>query len=319
MSRVVIAGGTGQVGTLLAHHFRNQNWDVVVLGRHQVKTPGRFIRWDARTLGDWVSELEGAEVVINLAGATVNCRYSARYRREIKASRVDSTHILGKAMAMLTKPPQTWLQASTATIYAHRYDAANDEQGPLGGMEPGVPDTWRFSIDVAKAWEDAAREIELPHTRLVLLRSAMVMSPDRKGVFATLLQLIRLGVGGTMGDGKQYVSWIHEADFIRAIDWVLEHKTIAGPVNLCAPQPLPNAEFMARFGEAAGQRFGLPSTEGMLELGAFLLRTETELILKSRRVIPGLLLKQGFAFQFPEWSEAVTELYQRFPSCSGGP
>ncbi len=311
MSRIVITGGTGQVGTLLAHHFRNRNWDVVVLGRHHVKTPGRFIAWNAKTLGNWVAELEGADVLINLAGATVNCRYSARHRREIRDSRVDSTRILGKAMTLLTHSPHTWLQASTATIYAHRFDTANDESGPLGGTEPNAPDTWRFSIEVAKAWEAAAREAVLPHTRLVLLRSAMVMSPTPGGVFATLLRLIRLALGGTMGNGKQYVSWIHEADFVRAIDWVLEHKTIAGPINLCAPNPLPNAEFMATFRKASGHFLGFPATEGMLELGAILLRTETELVLKSRRVVPGLLLKQRFTFQYPDWPGAAKDLYER--------
>jgi len=311
MSRLVIAGGTGQVGTLLAHHFRNRNWDVVVLGRHRVKTPGRFVLWDAKALGNWVAELEGADVLINLAGATVNCRYSPRHRRQIHDSRVDSTRILGKAMALLTHPPHTWLQASTATIYAHRYDAANDEQGLLGGTEPDAPDTWRFSIEVAKAWEAAAHEAALPHTRLVLLRSAMVMSPSRGGVFATMLRLIRLALGGTMGNGKQYVSWIHDADFVRAIDWILEHKDIEGPINLCAPNPLPNAEFMATFRKASGHFLGLPATEGMLEVGALLLRTETELVLKSRRVVPGLLLKQGFSFEYPEWPGAAQDLYER--------
>lgn len=310
--KIVIPGGTGQVGTLLARAFHAKGWDVVVLGRHPVKVPWRFVPWDARTLGAWTAELEAADAVINLAGRSVNCRYTPKNRRLIKESRVEATRIVGEAIRKATKPPPVWLQAGTATIYAHRYDAPNDERsGILGGTEPDVPETWRFSIDVAMAWEQAAFQAAPPWTRLVILRSAMVMSPDRGGVFDTLLRLVRFGFGGRHGDGRQYVSWIHETDFIRAIAWLLEHEEVRGAVNLCAPNPLPNAAFMAALREAWGIPFGLPSTEGMLECGAFFLRTETELILKSRRVIPGLLTQQGFEFQFPDWPEAALDLVRR--------
>jgi uncharacterized protein (TIGR01777 family) len=306
--KIVIPGGSGQVGTLLARFFHREGHDVVVLSRSPGTAPWRFVAWDAKALGGWVRELDGADVVINLAGRSVNCRYDARNRREIMASRVDSTRVVGAAIAAASAPPPVWLQASTATIYVHRFDAANDEAtGILGGTEPGAPETWRFSIDVATAWERTLDEAPTPRTRKVKMRAAIVLSPDRGGIFDTLLGLVR-HLGGRSGDGRQYVSWVHEKDFIKAVGWLIDHDRIAGPVNIAAPNPLPNADFMRALREAWGIPFGLPASEWMLEIGARLLRTETELILKSRRVIPGRLLQEGFSFQFPDWPEAARDL-----------
>ncbi len=312
--KVVIPGGSGQVGTILARAFSEDKHEVVILGRQVApsKGPGRQCSWDGRTLGPWVQEIEGADVVINLAGRNVSCRYNTTNRQEIMESRVQSTQVIGEAIRLSVRPPRVWLQSSTATIYAHRYDAPNDETtGILGGNEPSVPDTWRFSIAVAEAWERAATAIETPQTRKVLLRSAMTMSPDRGGVFDVLLGLVRKGLGGTNGDGKQYVSWIHEHDFVRAVKWLIEHE-MEGPVNLSSPEPLPNAEFMATLRRAWGTKIGLPATKWMLELGAIFLKTETELILKSRRVVPGRLLEAGFEFNYPHWKEASADLCQRW-------
>src|SRR5215471_10274445 len=229
--KIVIPGGTGQVGTLLTRAFIADGHEVVLLSRNPGNAPGRVIRWDAETVGDWAAEIDGADVVINLAGRSVNCRYNAENRRLIKESRVKSTQAVGKAIAAATRPPRVWLQMSTATIYAHRYDAPNDEAtGILGGVEENAPDTWRFSIDVATSWEQAANEAVTPRTRKVLLRSAMTMSPDRGGVFDVLLTLVRWGLGGPSGDGRQYVSWIHERDFIRAVYWLMDHAELEGPV-----------------------------------------------------------------------------------------
>jgi uncharacterized protein (TIGR01777 family) len=287
--------------------------DVCVLSRDPVHRPWRTIAWDGRTRSDWASEFEDANVVINLAGRSVNCRYNTKNRRLITDSRVDSTRVIGEAIATCRRPPRVWLQASTATIYAHRYDAANDEAtGTLGGGEPNAPDTWRFSIDVAKAWEQTANDAATRDTRKVLMRSAMTMSPDQGGIFATLLALVRYGFGGTSGDGRQYVSWIHERDFIRAVYWLIEHDELSGPVNLASPNPLPNAEFMRALREASGTRIGLPATTWMLEIGAVLLQTETELILKSRRVVPRGLVESGFTFDFPTWPEAAADLCGRW-------
>jgi len=311
--KIVIPGGTGQVGTPLARAFVADGHEVVVLSRNPRHAPWRMVTWNAETVSEWASEVDGADAVINLAGRSVNCRYNSENRRLIKESRVKSTRAVGEAIARAARPPRVWLQASTATIYAHRYDAPNNEAtGILGGSEEGAPDTWRFSIEVAKSWEQAANEGTIPQTRTVLLRSAMTMSPDPGGVFDVLLGLVRWGLGGASGDGRQYVSWIHDRDFVRAIYWLIEHPELAGPVNLASPNPVPNTEFMSTLRTAWGIGFGLPATKRMLEMGAFFLRTETELILKSRRVVPGRLLQSGFAFQFPTWAEAADNLCRRW-------
>jgi uncharacterized protein (TIGR01777 family) len=307
--RIVIPGGTGQVGTLLARALQADGHDVVVLSRRPASAPWRVIAWDARTLGPWTSELEGADVVINLAGRNVNCRYTAANRREIMASRVDSTRVVGRAIASCARPPAVWLQSSTATIYSHRFDAPNDDTtGVIGGHEADAPPDWRFSIDVATAWEAAATETPLPHTRLALLRSAMIMSPDPGGIFATLLRLVHLGLGGAVAGGRQYVSWIHEQDFIRVVYWVIAHAALSGPVNVAAPHPLPYRDFMRILRRAAGVPIGLPATRSMLTVGAWVLRTEPELVLKSRRVVPSRLLADGFRFDFPDWAAAAADL-----------
>lgn len=311
--KIVIPGGTGQVGTILARAFHDGGHEVVVLSRRRESAPWRVAAWDAATPGDWAKEFEGADAVINLAGRSVNCRYSDANRRAIKESRVNSTRVVGEAIAHATRPPRIWLQMSTATIYAHRYDMANDETtGIIGGAEPDAPDAWRFSIDVATSWERAVDEAIVPHTRKVKMRAAVVMSPDRGGAFDMLLRLVRFGLGGRAGDGRQYVSWIHDEDFVRAVLWLIEHDKFEGAVNLAAPNPVANSAFMRALREAWGVPFGVPATELMLEAGAFLLRSETELILKSRRVIPGKLLESGFDFHFPAWPEAARDLCRRF-------
>ncbi len=311
--KIILPGGSGQVGTLLAKAFLGDGHEVVVLSRQPKDAPWQMLAWDGQTIGPWARVLEGADVIINLAGQNVNCRYHRENRRRIMNSRLDATCAVAKAIAQAQQPPKLWLQASTATIYAHRYDQGNDEaSGILGGFEANVPDTWRFSIDVARSWEQAAEAAIVPQTRKVLLRSAMTMSPDPNGVFDVLLGLVRWSLGGTNGDGRQFVSWIHDQDFIRAIYWLIDHPELEGPVNLAAPQPLPNAEFMRVLRQAWGARFGLPATTWMLELGAWLLRTETELILKSRRVVPGRLIESGFVFNFPTWDQAAVDLCRRW-------
>ncbi len=321
--KLIIPGGSGQIGTLVARHAAARGDEVVVLSRTPAdptpETPWRTVAWDGSTLGPWADAIDGADVVLNLAGRSVDCRYTPANRRAIMDSRVASTQIVGEAIARATRPPPVWLQMSTATIYAHRLDAPNDEAtGIIGGDEPGVPDTWRFSIDVAKTWEATARAACPDGTRLVLLRTAMVMSPDAGGVFDVLLRLVRFGLGGTSGSGRQFVSWIHGADFVRSIDWLLAHDDLDGPVNLAAPEPLPNAAFMRAIREAWGTRLGLPATRLMLEAGAVALRTETELILKSRRVVPERLVESGFAFEQPVWPAAARDLVWRWRERAAG-
>jgi uncharacterized protein len=312
--KIAIPGGTGQVGTMLARAFHKDGHEVIVFGRHSPKpAPWRVEQWDAKNLSEWRDKLDGANVVINLAGRSVNCRYTPQNRKEILQSRVESVRTVGEAILTAKRPPQVWLQASTATIYAHTYDAPNDEAtGVIGGIERGAPEAWRFSIEVATAWEKAFDEIPLRETRKVKIRSALTLSPDPGGIFDTLLGLVRRDLGGTSGDGRQYVSWIHEEDFVRAIYFLIARNEIDGAVNLASPHPLPNREFMAALRRAWGTRIGLPSAQWMLEMGAIFLRTETELILKSRRVIPGRLLQEGFSFTYPDWPDAARDLCKRW-------
>jgi len=311
--RVVIPGGSGQVGTILARAFHRDGHDVVVLSRQPQVRPWRVVEWDGVTLGSWRSVVDGSDVVINLAGRSVNCRYNAANRQDILHSRVESTRVVGEAIARAQRPPRTWLQASTATIYAHRYDAANDEwSGALGGNESNAPGSWRFSIEVARAWERAFNDAVTTATRKVTLRSAMTLSPDDGGVFDALLGLVRRGLGGSAGNGRQFMSWIHYEDFVAAVRWLIDRQDIDGIVNIASPNPLPNADFMRVLREAYGVPFGLPAGHWMLEIGAAFMRTETELILKSRRVVPDRLLAAGFQFRFPGWPEAARELVARW-------
>jgi uncharacterized protein (TIGR01777 family) len=311
--RIVLPGGSGQVGTLLARHFQSQGHGVVVLARHPAPALWKVVPWDAVSIGAWAGEIENADLVINLAGRSVNCRYTPANRREITESRTKSTQILGEAIRMSSHPPKVWMNASTATIYRHAFDRPMDETtGEIGGKEPNAPDTWRFSIDVARSWEEAFFSSPAPTTRKIALRSAMVMSPDRGGVFDTLLRLVRFRLGGASGSGKQFVSWIHDRDFLKSIDYLLAHDDLDGAINLASPNPVPNAEFMAALRKAWGTRIGLPAAEWMLEFGAIFLQTETELILKSRRVVPGLMLANGFTFDFPQWPLAAQDLVQRW-------
>jgi len=313
--KIVIPGGTGQIGLILSRAFSATGDEVVVLSRNPTAHSAcRIVQWDGKTHCGWTKELENADVVINLAGRSVNCRYGKENRREIVDSRVDSVRAVGAAIQTAKPPPRVWLQAGTATIYAHRFDEANDEfTGVIGGNEMNAPETWRFSIDVAKAWEAGVKECApLPSTRTVIMRSAMTMSPDRGGIFAHLLGLVRLRLGGRAVNGRQFVSWIHEFDFVRAVRFLIDNDDLTGVVNICAPNPLPNSEFMRELRRAWGIKIGLPASSLMLEIGAFFMRTETELILKSRRVVPTRLLKHGFEFRFPNWSHAAEELCARY-------
>ena len=325
-------GGSGQVGTILARYFHAGGHEVVVLSRsHPAEpTPWRVAHWDGLTLDSaWTSEIEGADAVIHLSGRTVNTRYTSGHRREIYDSRVVPTRLIGRALAEARRPPPVWLNASTATLYRHALDRPQDEftgemarrtDGPPTPEQPGLPEKWAFSADVGYQWEQALHEVPTPRTRKMALRTSMVMSPDAGGVFSVLSRLVRWGLGGTQGSGSQFVSWMHDADLCRATGFLIEHPEIAdatgGVVNMAAPSPLPNREFMRDLRRAWHQPIGLPATRWMLEIGAVLLRTETELILKSRRVVPGVLERHGFRFEFPEWADAAENLVQRTRAAS---
>ena len=311
--RIIIPGGSGQVGRILARYFHSKGHTVTVLSRRPQSAPWQVMEWDGITAGAWVTELEQCDVCINLAGRSVNCRYNRENRRDIYESRIRTTAMLNQVMASLRQAPRLWVNASTATIYRHSLDRAMDEaNGELGGNERGAPDTWNFSIEVAKGWEEAFFSTSTPRTRKIATRSAMTFSPDQGGVFDVLLGFVRCGLGGKQGPGTQFVSWIHEADFVRAIDLLIAREDFSGVVNLASPNPLPNRDFMCALRDAWGSRIGLPAPEWTMEIGAFVLRTESELVLKSRRVVPGRLLAAGFKFLFPEWPAAARELVARW-------
>jgi uncharacterized protein (TIGR01777 family) len=309
--RIVLAGGSGFLGGELAKHFTTLGWEIVVLTRNPKprSDQAREVAWDTKSLGAWARELEGATAVVNLTGRSVDCRYNAKNRREIMDSRVNSTRIVGEAIAQCKSPPRVWLNSSTATVYQHTFGKPHDESSQEMDSATDAKDA--FSVEVAQAWERTLQEAQTPDTRKIALRTSMVLGLGRNSVFPVLRRLTKFGLGGRQGSGKQFVSWIHVTDFCRAVEWIIAHDELAGPINQCAPNPLPNGEMMKVFREVCRMPIGLPAWEWTLEIGAFFMRTETELILKSRRVVPGRLLANGFAFQFPTFREAIADLEKK--------
>lgn len=303
-TRIILAGGTGFLGQCLIRYYRRQPVELVVLSRERLPAYAnvRYARWDGRTVGEWARELEGAEALINLAGRSVDCRYTEANRRAIVESRVLSTQALGAAVAACRQPPKVWLNASTATIYEHTPGGrpANTEADGVIGRG--------FSVEVAQAWEAALWAAEAPGTRRLALRTAFVLGAGG-GAWPTLARLARCGLCTPQGSGEQWISWLHELDFCRAVDFLLHQPEAGGVFNLCAPEPLTNRAF----NELLARRLGppllrLPQPEWLLELGAWLLRTETELLLKSRKVYPQRLLDWGFDFHFPTCEAAVDDI-----------
>lgn len=323
--RMVIAGGNGFIGRVVAPWFAGRGWQVEVLSRragagdrpsgeprHTTSTrgagpeplrPGSItIRaWDGLTLGDWTGALEGAQVLLNLSGRSVNCRYHAANRREILESRLSTTRLLGEALAACSEPPPVWLNAASATYYRHAEDRPMDEVDGEAGEG--------FSVDVCRQWEQTLMRAPAPApVRRVALRMSIVMGRGDGGPYDLLRRLVRFGLGGHQGDGRQRVSWIHRTDLCRSLDWIIARPDLSGAVNLAAPNAPTNREFMRDLRAACGRRIGLPASRWMLELGAIPLRTETELILKSRWVAPRRLLESGFEFKFHHWAEAARDL-----------
>lgn len=315
--RIVIPGGTGHLGHILARHFHERGHSVTVLGRHPRQFEWDSAVWDGLELGDWVRLLDGADVVINLAGRSVKSRHTAANRRQIKLSRIVSTQIIGQAVARATQPPAVWLNASTVTIYRHSLDRAMDEiSGEIGGNGRGTPQVWQFGVDVATSWERTLWAAETPKTRRIAMRMGTVMSPEQGGGFAELLSLVRTGLGGTLGNGKQFVSWVHDVDFVRAVEFLIARDDLDGPVNVCSPCPLPNRAFMRFLRQAwCTMYFGLPTPRWAISLSALFWGMDKDLLLKSRRVVPRRLLNAGFEFHFPNWRGASQDLVCRWREC----
>lgn len=310
--KFVLPGGSGHIGRILSYHFKAKGHEIVVLCRNPPQSPIsglKYVNWNAETLDRWVSEINNSDVVINLAGHSVNCRYNTKNKQKIMKSRVNSTMIIGKAIQNVNNPPQVWLQASGASVYAHGYEISHDEyNGILGGNETNIPKKWSFNVEVVKAWENAMDEFHMDKTRKIKLRTSLIMSPHHYGVFNTFLNLVRYRLGGKVGDGKQFISWIHFEDFLHVIEWILSNPEFSGILNITSPNPISHESFMQQLRNAWGVKIGIPTSKFMLEIAAIFMRTETELILKSRKVVPGILMENKFDFKFPHWKEASLNL-----------
>ena len=301
MKKLIIAGGSGFLGSILINHFQNQFEEIVLLSRKQ-KAPSHNVRtvlWDAKNVAGWKNEFEDTDVVINMAGRSVDCRYHKKNRDAILNSRVDTTTIIGKAISQCSNPPQVWLNSSTATIYRHSLETPMTEiNGEVGSG---------FSVEVAKAWEQAFFDSDTPLTRKVALRTSIVLGKDG-GALQPIKKITQLGLGGKQGDGKQKFSWIHQDDFVRSLDFLIKNDTLKGPFNIVSPMVTTNSELMKYMRSVLKTPFGLPASKPLLEIGAFIIRTETELLLKSRYVIPERLIKAGFTFTHPELKKALYNL-----------
>ncbi|WP_228420119.1 TIGR01777 family oxidoreductase [Chryseobacterium camelliae] len=295
--KIIIAGGTGFLGDRLKKFFTSRGHRVFILTRQ----PGQEheIYWDARTLGDWKDYLEGADVLINLTGKSVDCRYTEKNRQEIYTSRIDSTRVLQQAVDQCAHPPKIWLNASSATIYDHSEQHLNTEANGIIGDD--------FSMNICKSWEAEFFRAENSEIRKVALRTSIVMG-NSGGAFPKLKAVTKLFLGGRQGSGRQKVSWIHIGDFCRALEWIIDHAEISGVINVTAPQPLTNAEMMNKLRKRMKMPFGLNAAVWQLKIASFFLRTETELLLKSRNVYPEKLLHSGFSFAYPDMEAALKDL-----------
>lgn len=300
-NKIVLAGGNGYLGGVLSEHFSSIADEVVILSRKAKATEGNIktIVWDGENEGDWVDSLNGANLLINLCGKNVNCRYTTKNCQEIINSRVLPTSLLNRVVENLEHPPLLWINITSATIYRHAEDRPQDElTGEIG---------YGFSIDVCKTWEETFFKTLSTKTRKIALRLGIVMG-RKDGAFPRLLNLVKLGMGGKQGDGEQYVSWIHEQDVALSIEWLFQHEELKGIVNCTAPNPIKNRELMKSLRKAYGIPFGLPAPAWLLEIGAKIIGTETELILKSRWVKSSVLLNSGFKFQYGQIDEAVHDI-----------
>ncbi|MEO7310997.1 MAG: TIGR01777 family oxidoreductase [Chitinophagaceae bacterium] len=314
--KIVIAGGTGFIGQALVKHFGTDN-EIVILSR-QVKgtnnsydigedaiiQPGvKLVIWDAKTQGDWSRELDGSDLVINLCGKSVNCRYNAKNKQEIFDSRIQSTNAIGEAIRQATRPPKLWINAASATIYRDATDRPQDEA--TGEIKDD------FSVRVCKVWEKTFFENRTPFIRKVALR--MAISLGMGGVMTPYFNLLKCGLGGRQGSGRQMYSWVHVQDVCRMMEWAFDNQEVEGVYNCSSPNPLPNKVFMRTLRNIAGYKFGFPAYEWVLKIGAAIIGTETELILKSRWVVPTKALEAEFTFQYPLLGDALREIISRTP------
>ena len=302
--KIVLAGGNGYLGTVLAKYYSRLATEVVILSRHEKTIEGnvRTVVWDGKSRGKWAAELVNADVLINLCGKNVNRRYTEKNKKEIIESRVIPTELLGAVISDLTLPPRLWINVTSATIYRHAEDRPQDEK--TGEIGHG------FSVEVCQRWETAFNKCQTPKTRKVALRMGIVLGSS-DSVFPRLLNLVRVGMGGKQGNGEQYVSWIHELDVARITEWLMEHPLVSGVVNCTAPNAVRNATLMQVIRQRYGTPVALPAPAWLLQIGAIVIGTETELILKSRWVTPQLLIDSGFEFKFASVEKAVEDILKK--------
>ena len=305
--KLIIPGGSGFLGLYLAEYFSKKGWEIVILTRGAKAPQGniRYVHWDGKTIGPWADELDGADAVVNMAGRTVNCRYTDKNKAEILNSRLDSTKVLGEAIAKAANPPKIWINSSSATYYKDTRGSlpANDEYNGQTGSD--------FSMGVCQAWEKQFNESATPaNVRKIALRSTIVLG-KQGGAMEPILGLVKKFAGGAQGPGTQYISWVHVHDFARIVDFLIERTDITGAINCAAPNPELNRDFMSKLRKACKVPFGLPMPEWMLRMGAVLIQTETELILKSRKVVSKRLEEAGFNFDYPTVEKAFEEIVSR--------
>ncbi|WP_291907915.1 TIGR01777 family oxidoreductase [Chitinophaga sp. CB10] len=303
--KIVIAGGSGFIGRSLAGIWGNDH-QVTILSRHDPQCPhAAWVQWDGLHTGSWAAALEEADILLNLSGKSVNCRYNEANKAEIFRSRITPTQTLGKAVLACTHPPKLWINAGSATIYRHAEDRPMDEfTGEIAND---------FSVQVCKQWEQAFNEITLPHTRKAILRIGITLGWEKGGVMQPFCNLVKFGLGGRQGSGLQRFTWVHIADVAGMITWLSEHPALQGVFNCTSPFPVLNKTFMGTLRKQAGHFVGLPAPAWLLKPGALLIGTETELLLKSRWVVPTRALQEGYAFKYPKLDAAIADILQRMP------
>lgn len=315
--KIILAGGTGFIGQEMTKYFGKENKIIILTRQVHEKTNRndydslskedlrnvRYIKWDGKTAGEWANELNDADIIINLAGKSVNCRYTEKNKKEIFNGRTDAVKAIGEAINKCTRPPSLWINASSATIYRHAMDRPQDE------FSGEIHDD--FSVQVCKLWEKTFYDQQTPHTRRVALRMVVTLGPC--GILIPYFNLLKFGSGGKQASGKQMYSWVHIEDTCRMIEWIWDHKEIEGTYNCSSPNPVSNKEFMRIFRKVTGHKIGLPADKWMLQIGAALIGTELELILKSRWVIPTKILETGFQFAHPLLETALADIISKVP------
>ena len=297
---VVLAGGSGFLGQNLTRFLVKEGYTVVILTRAAERLSAvRSVEWDGRTRGGWMRFVSGAKAVVNLTGRSVNCLHNGKNRREILNSRLDSVRILGEAIRSAERPPKAFIQATSLAIYGDSAERVNDEYAPPGSG---------FSAEVCQRWEELIHEIELPNTRRIILRIGFVLGPGG-GVLAPLVQLTKSYLGGSIGNGNQYISWIHVADLNEMFRWSIERPDVQGIYNATSPNPVTNREFMRELRLVLDRPWSPPTPVFAVKLGAkFIMRTEPSLALTGQRCIPRRFLQQGFEFRQPDLAPALRDV-----------